>query len=44
MRCWNKACRWNLGGEDCGFPYEISIAENGRCNQEDLAIEKEDDE
>lgn len=44
MRCWNKACRWNFGGEDCGYPYEISIAENGCCDQEDLAIEEEDDE
>ncbi len=34
MFCYNKKCSWNIINK-CGFPYEISIAEDGRCNEAD---------
>ncbi len=35
MKCLYNTCRWNYNGCECGFPYEISINEDGICDKKD---------
>ena len=36
MRCKNYYCSWNCG-EECGYPYEISLDEDGNCETGDTS-------
>lgn len=44
MRCENEKCRWNNKWHGCGYPYDISINEDGYCNEADEILEEEDEE